>query len=67
MAVLAALCREWLNKGSSYLLISHDLELLRQMTTRVLVMDRGELKFDGTWTDLSGSSNLLRDIGFEES
>ncbi len=66
LSVLSRLCASWLGRGASYILISHDLEFLRSLTTRVLVLDKGLLRFDGGWPVLAGQSKLLEDIGFVE-
>jgi energy-coupling factor transport system ATP-binding protein len=66
LATLARLCVSWLARGASYLLISHDLEFLRSMTGRILVIDGGRVLFDGSWAGLDASPNMLVDIGFAE-
>lgn len=63
VVALQQLCVAWLNRSSSYILISHDFALLRMLTSRVLLLDRGELRFDGSWYDLDNSPNLLSTIG----
>lgn len=65
LSAIRALCSNWLAKGASYLLISHDLEFLRSLTSRAIVLNRGEVCFDGGWEMLDRASNLLSDIGFE--
>lgn len=65
LSAIRTLCANWLANGASYLLISHDLEFLRGLTSRVLVLSRGEIRFDGGWESLDRSSNLLSDIEFE--
>lgn len=65
LTAIRALCSKWLASGASYLLISHDLEFLRSLTSRAIVLKRGEVCFDGAWESLDRSSNLLSDIGFE--
>lgn len=65
LSAIRALCSNWLARGASYFLISHDLEFLRGLTSRVLVLSQGEIRFDGGWDSLDRSSNLLSDIGFE--
>lgn len=67
IASLRSACAEWLASGASYMLISHDLEFLRSLTARVLVLDRGRLLYDGDWDRLDSASNLMSDIGFESS
>jgi ABC-type microcin C transport system duplicated ATPase subunit YejF len=48
-----------LRQKSSYLLISHDLEFLRSLTQRIIMLDRGQIVFDGDWWDADKCRNLL--------
>lgn len=66
-AALASMCQHWLGQKSSYVLISHDQAFLRSLTSRVLVLDQGALRFDGTWDDRGRLPNLLSGIGFTEN
>lgn len=63
---LRSLCQEWLDSGSSYIMISHDLDLLRRMTGRVWVMNEGRIEFDGSWDGLDRNRAVLSRIGFDE-
>lgn len=65
LGAIRSMCANWVQRGASYLLISHDLAFLRFLTSRVLVLNRGEMLFDGTWKTLDESSNLLSGIGFD--
>ena len=62
---LRDLCVRWLERKSSYILISHDLHFLRLLTSRALLLDKGELLFDGSWSGVDTSPNLLSAIGLE--
>lgn len=48
-------------QGVALLLIEHDLEFVRQITDRILVLNQGKVAFDGN-TDDAAASSLLRDI-----
>ncbi|HUU45433.1 MAG TPA: ATP-binding cassette domain-containing protein [Acidobacteriota bacterium] len=61
---LAGLCAAWRREGRSCILISHDLAILRRLTERVWVMERGRLIYDGTWVGLDGKPGVLAGIGF---
>ncbi len=65
--LLGGLIRLWIDRDSACVLISHDLTMLRTLTTRVWLLDRGELVFDGTWNALDLQPNLLSDMGFQPS
>lgn len=65
LSAIRAMCAGWLQRGASYILISHDLSFLKSLTSRVLVLNRGEMLFDGHWKTMDESSNLLSAIGFD--
>lgn len=48
-------------QGLSLLLIEHDLEFVRQITDRIIVLDQGRLALDGETQDVA-ESRLLRKI-----
>lgn len=62
---LRNLCSAWLLHGSSYVLISHDYDFLRSLTSRVIVMNRGRTAFDGNWDVLDKSRILLSSMDFD--
>lgn len=62
---LRGLCSNWLDRKSSYILVSHDFEFLRSLTSRVIVLHHGRIMFDDTWSTLNRSQNLLSSIGFD--
>jgi energy-coupling factor transport system ATP-binding protein len=64
ISMLRTLTEHWRTRGASYLLISHDLAFLRQLTHRLLVISGGELVFDGDWDRVGASPKPLLDIGF---
>jgi energy-coupling factor transporter ATP-binding protein EcfA2 len=66
LAVLGRLLTSWREGGSAYVLASHDLEFLHALTSRVIIMDRGEVRYDGGWEALASQPNILADIGFGE-
>lgn len=67
LARLERILAEWHEKGTAYLIISHDLDWLSRATRRVWVMNAGELLFDGFWSDAARLESVMRLIGFEES
>jgi len=48
-------------RGVALLLIEHDLEFVRQITDRILVLDQGKVALDGKTDDVAADS-LLREI-----
>jgi energy-coupling factor transport system ATP-binding protein len=61
---LSSLCKSWREAGKACILISHDLEVLRVLTSRVWAMDRGKIRFDGTWPEFDGRPEIRAGIGF---
>jgi len=59
IAAVDTLCRSWNGQESAYMLISHDLEFLRSLTGRVIVLESGRVCFDGTWSQFDLSHNYL--------
>lgn len=64
LAGLEALLTLWHSEGATYLIISHDLDWLAQVTSRAWVMREGRLILDGHWRDEEGFVPALRTIGF---
>ncbi len=53
---LSSLVREWMqNRGISLILVSHDLDLLRELTDQVLVMFRGQVAERGPTRQVLGA------------
>ncbi len=52
-----------LSSGRAILLISHDLELVEDVSSRVLVLDQGRVVFDGD-TDAAWQSAAYRSLGW---
>lgn len=63
---LARLCASWIDRKSSYILISHDLPLLRSLTSRVILLSEGETLFTGSWEEFDSTQNPLSDIRFAD-
>jgi len=61
---LEELLASWHRSGATYLIISHDLEWLAAVTSRVWVMDAGRLLFDGLWSDSARLEPVLASIRF---
>lgn len=55
----------WTKDGAAVVLISHDIDWLRRLTTRLWVLDRGRMIYDGHWSDQSGAGGALTAIGFK--
>lgn len=56
--------RGWVSEGAAVILISHDLDWLRGLTSRLWVLKAGRLIYDGDWDDNPAASIALSDIGF---
>jgi energy-coupling factor transport system ATP-binding protein len=67
LARLESLLAQWQGAGVAYLIISHDLDWLAQITHRVWVMDAGHILFDGVWSDSVQLDPVLASIGFRDS
>jgi energy-coupling factor transport system ATP-binding protein len=52
-------------RGTTVLLITHDLSLVAAYAERVLVLDRGRIRFDGTPLGLFYESPVLTELGWE--
>ncbi len=64
MKSLESLLQDWRAEGISFLIISHDLPWLSRVTSRVWVMEKGQIKFDGYWADQASLQPLLERLGF---
>ncbi len=52
--------------GRAVLVISHDLPFLRRVCPRWLILNQGELIYDGSLSDLAADAEPLQSIGFVE-
>jgi energy-coupling factor transport system ATP-binding protein len=59
LAALDSLCRSWHEQEIAYIVISHDYEVLRSLTTRVIALERGRVAFDGLWPQFDDPRNQL--------
>jgi energy-coupling factor transport system ATP-binding protein len=66
LARLESLLAKWQSESVAYLIISHDLDWLAQVTHRVWVMDAGRILFDGIWSDSVQLDPILTSIGFRD-
>ena len=55
--------REWNERGIAYIVISHDIPWLEEVTSRIWIMNEGRLLADTTWID-PACGEALRAIGF---
>lgn len=53
------------SRGKTLLLISHNLDLVGILASRVLVLNEGQMRFDGSIRDLFNDSELLQSLGLE--
>ena len=52
-------------QGTTVLLISHDLDMVVAIAERIVILDSGQILFDGTRSSLLGNGNVLRAVGLE--
>lgn len=64
MRRLEDLLQDWHSTRTAFVIISHDLNWLARVTTRLWVMDAGEIQFDGLWSDSITLPPLLERLGF---
>lgn len=53
---LVTLWRQWLNEGSSILLVTHDVELAAMIASRTVMLSQGEIIASGSTREVLGSS-----------
>ncbi len=56
---LAALLRDWQSAGMAIVLVTHDVEFVAQVASRVVLLSQGEIIADGNPTAVLGSSPLF--------
>jgi energy-coupling factor transport system ATP-binding protein len=59
LTALESLCLGWHEQETAYVLVSHDYEVLRSLTTRVIALEWGRVAFDGTWSQFDEPRNQL--------
>jgi energy-coupling factor transport system ATP-binding protein len=62
--VLSAL-RKRKQEGIGIVLVSHDLDLLIELTTRVLILEEGEVQVDRDLESVVGDREVLRRYGYD--
>lgn len=62
---IESIIREYHKIGRTVLFVSHDMDLVARLAERVLVLDRGELIFDGKKSDLFHQTALLKKAGLD--
>ena len=46
-------------KGKTFLIIEHDMELVKSVCERIIVMDAGEIVFEGTFQDVASNELVI--------
>jgi len=53
-------------RGTTIITVSHDVNLLAEIATRIIVLGEGEVVFDGTANALFRDKNLLASFGYDQ-
>jgi branched-chain amino acid transport system ATP-binding protein len=51
--------RDLREKGKTFLVIEHDMELVRTICERIIVMDAGEIVFEGTFEEVARNERVV--------
>ncbi|MGN6773201.1 MAG: ABC transporter ATP-binding protein [Rhizobiaceae bacterium] len=57
--IILARVRALQEKGKTFLIIEHDMELVRSVCERIIVMDAGEIVFEGTFDEVASNEVVI--------
>jgi branched-chain amino acid transport system ATP-binding protein len=57
--IILARVRALQEKGKTFLIIEHDMELVRSVCERIIVMDAGEIVFEGTFEEVASNEVVI--------
>ena len=57
--IILARVRALQEKGKTFLIIEHDMELVRSVCERIIVMDAGEIVFEGSFEEVAGNEVVI--------
>lgn len=57
--IILARVRALQEKGKTFLIIEHDMELVRSVCERIIVMDAGEIVFEGTFEEIASNEVVI--------
>lgn len=63
--ILLRLMRKLNKQGLGIIMVTHDMDIIAEHADKVLVINNGELAFDGTTIDLFSNQELISKLGLE--
>ncbi|MBN1756040.1 ATP-binding cassette domain-containing protein [bacterium] len=66
IAILVKVLKKLIAVGTTLIIASHDMEFLNSLVTRVIYLEKGKVRYDGTREELFYSPKLTRQLGLSD-